>query len=116
MHSRADRIKKTLMKEISDIIQKNIRDPRIPTIVSVTDIDLSADYRHAKVFVSIFGSEEEKKNAMEALEEKTSYVRGEIGKRVRLRFTPEILFRLDDSLERGSRITELIDKISRGEI
>ncbi|MEI7473707.1 MAG: 30S ribosome-binding factor RbfA [bacterium] len=116
MHSRADRIKKALMREISDIIQKNLRDPRIPTIVSIIDIDLSADYSYAKVFISVFGSEEERRQAIEALEEKTSYVRGEVSKRIRLRHTPAISFKLDDSLERGSKITELLDKISRGEI
>jgi len=116
MFSRGDRIRKTLQKEISDIIQRSIKDPRISGIVSVTDIELSPDYKYAKVYVSIFGTDEQKEQTMEALEDATSQVRYEVGKRVRLRHTPEIEFRRDDSLERGSRITDLIDKISRGEL
>ncbi|MCK7485995.1 MAG: 30S ribosome-binding factor RbfA [Bacillus subtilis] len=85
-------------------------------IVSVTDIELSPDYKYAKVFVSVYGTDEEKKQTIEALQDSTSYVRGELGKRIRLRHTPEIEFIHDISLERGSRITELIDKISRGEL
>lgn len=116
MHSRADRIKKALIREISDIIQKNIHDPRIPVVVSVVDIDLSNDFSYAKVFLSVFGSEEVQKSAIEALEEKTSYVRGEVSKRIKIRHTPIISFKLDNSLERGSNISALLDKISRGEI
>lgn len=116
MFSRADRIRKTLIKEISDIIQREVKDPRISGIVSVTDIDLSGDYRYAKVFISIYGSEEQKEQTMDALIDSTPFIRREIGKRIRLRLTPEIEFKIDDSLERGSRITDLIDKISRGEL
>lgn len=116
MFSRGDRIRKTLIREVSDIIQHHVKDPRISGIVSVTDIELSSDYKYAKVYVSVYGTDQQKEKTMEALEDSTSFVRGEVGKRIRLRHTPEIEFRRDDSLERGSRITELIDKISRGEL
>lgn len=116
MFSRGERIRKAIIKEVSDILQRHVKDPRISGIVSVTDVDLSADYGHAKVYVSIYGNEEQKEQIMEALEDSTPYVRREIGKRIRLRHTPELEFKRDDSLERGSRITDLIDKISRGEL
>lgn len=116
MFSRGERIRKALIKEISDIIQRQVKDPRISGIVSVTDIDLSADYGHAKVFVSIYGTDEQKENTMEAIEDSTPFVRKEVGRRIRLRHVPEIEFKRDDSLERGSRITSLIDKISKGEL
>ena len=116
MNNRMDRIRKTMMKEVGDILLKDIRDSRIKGIVSVTDIELASDYSYARVFVSILCNDEEKEPALEALKEKEPHVRYEIGKRIRLRLTPKIEFRLDDSLERGSRISALIDKISKGEI
>jgi ribosome-binding factor A len=116
MHSRSDRIRKTLIKELSDIIQHKIKDPRIQGIISVTDVELSHDYKYAKVYVSIFSTDPTKEEVMEAIEESTSFVRGELGKRIRLRFTPELKFYLDESAEKASRINELLDKISKGEI
>lgn len=116
MNLRADRIRKALIKELSDIIQRHVKDPRISGIVSVTDVELSSDYKYAKAYVSIYGTEEQKEQTMEAIQDSTPYIRSEVGKRIRLRHTPELEFKIDDSLERGSRITSLIDKISRGEL
>lgn len=116
MNSRGERIRKALIKELSDIIQHKIKDPRIQGIISVTDVDLSHDYKYAKVYISIFGSEESKKEVMEAIEESCSFIRGEIGKRIRLRFTPDLRFYLDESAEKAQKINELLDKISKGEI
>lgn len=116
MSLRNERVRKTLMKEISDIIQKNIRDPRIAGVISIVDIDISHDNSFAKVYFSVFASDEAKKQTIIALEENTSKIRYEVGKRVRLRLTPELKFIPDDSIERGTKVTELINKISRGEI
>lgn len=116
MVSRSDKVRKALIREVSDLLQRTIKDPRISGIVSVTDVDISSDCRSAKVFVSVYGNEDECKNTMIALDSSTGFVRSEIGKRIQLRFTPEIQFKLDDSLERGSRVTALLDKISRGEV
>lgn len=116
MSLRNERVRKTLMKEIADIIQKEIRDPRIAGIVSITDIDISHDNSYAKVYFSVFASEEAKKQTVIALEENTSKIRYEVGKRIRLRLTPELRFILDDSFERGMKVMDLIDKISKGEV
>jgi len=116
MFSRGERIRKAIIKEVSDIIQRYVKDPRISGIVSVTDVELSSDYGYAKVYVSVYGTEEQKENTLDAIEDSTPFIRKELGKRIRLRHTPELEFRRDDSLERGSRITNLIDKISRGEL
>jgi ribosome-binding factor A len=104
------------MKEIADIIQKEIRDPRIAGVISITDIDISHDNSYAKVYFSVFADEKAKQASIEALEENTSRIRYEVGKRVRLRLTPELRFIPDDSLERGTKVMDLIDKISRGEL
>ncbi len=116
MNNRPDRIRKTMMKEIGDILLKDIRDSRIKGIVSVTDLELASDYSFAKVYVSVLCKDDEKDAAIEALKEKEPHVRYEIGKRIRLRLTPKIEFHLDDSLERGSRVSALIDKIAKGEL
>ncbi len=116
MNSRGDRIKKALIKELSDIILHKVKDSRIRGIISVTDVELSPDYKYAKAYISIFGADESKEEIMEAINESTSFIRGEIGRRIRLRNTPELKFEIDDSLEKGRRISDLIDKISKGEL
>ena len=117
MSLRNERVRKTLMKEIADIIQKDIRDPRITGVVSITDIELAHDNSFAKVFFSVFAIDDEsKKKTINALEENVSKVRHEVGKRIRLRLTPELRFIPDDSIERGTKVMDLIDKISKGEI
>lgn len=117
MSLRNERVRKTLMKEISDIIQKEVRDPRIGGVISITDIDLSHDNSFAKVYFSVFTtSDEAKKQTIKALEDNTSKIRYEVGKRIRLRLTPELKFIPDDSIERGTKVTDIINKISRGEI
>lgn len=117
MSLRNERVRKTLMKEIADIIQKDIRDPRISGVISITDIELAHDNSFAKVYFSVFATNEEtKQKSISALEENVSKIRYEVGKRIRLRLTPELRFIPDNSLERGTHVMDLIDKISKGEI
>jgi ribosome-binding factor A len=116
MVSRTERVRKALIREVSLLLQTSIKDPRLSGIVSVTDVELSNDCKYAKVFISVFGSEEDQKNTMIAVESSSGYIRSEVGKKLSMRFTPEITFKIDDSLERGARVTSLLNKISRGEI
>lgn len=116
MNLRNERVRKTLMKEISDILLKEIKDPKISGLVSITDVEISHDNSFAKVFYSVLASEDKKQEIVDAIEKNTPKIRYEVGKRIRLRLTPELRFILDESLERGARITDLIDKISKGEI
>ncbi len=116
MSLRNERVRKTLMKEIADIIQKELKDSRIHGVVSITDIEISHDNSFAKVYYSVFASDNDKELTIKAITDNTPKIRFEVGKRVRLRLTPELRFIPDDSLERGSNVTELINKISRGEI
>lgn len=113
MSLRNERVRKTLMKEIADILQKDVK---TPGMVSVLDVEVAHDNSFAKVFYSVFGSEEQKEKTIEIVEKHTSKIRYEIGKRIRLRLTPELRFVFDDSIERGSKVQEIINKISRGEI
>ena len=114
MSLRNERVRKTLIKEIADIVQ---RDLRLNAMVSITDVEVSHDNSFAKVFFSVLSANgEEKEKTIQALIDNTSKIRYEVGKRVRLRLTPELKFYPDESLERGTKITDLINKISRGEI
>lgn len=82
-------------------------------MVSVTDVDVSGDLQHAKIFVSIYGTPEAKAETMVGLKAATGFVRSELGQRIRLRRTPEIVFLEDNSLERGDRILSLLNRLSQ---
>lgn len=115
--SRTDRVRKAIIREFSEILTHDVKDPRLVNqLISVTDVEVSGDMRHAKVFVSIMGEESLQNEIMEVLKENTPKIRSAIGQRIRLRYTPEIDVRLDNSLERGSRVTQLLNQISRGEV
>ena len=109
---RGGRINEEVKREISNIIQNEIKDPRMTAMVSVTDVKVTRDLRYAKVFVSIFGKdEEEKNNTFLALKNASGYIRREIGQRINLRYNPQIIFQLDDSINYGMHIEQLIAKV-----
>ena len=111
MSLRNERVRKTLMKEISDILLKDIKDPKISGLISITDVEVSHDNSYAKVFYSILADTDKKEEIIEAIKKNTPKIRYEVGKRVRLRLTPELNFILDESLERGARISETRAKV-----
>ena len=108
---RIARLRELMKKEVSEILQREMKDPRIG-FVSVTDVELSADLRHAKIFVSIFGDAAAKTKTMEGLVSAQGFVRTELAHRIRLRRIPEVLFRLDESIERGARVNRLLRQVS----
>jgi ribosome-binding factor A len=113
---RALRVSQSIKRELSDMILRDLKSERIKGLVSITDVECTSDCRSVKVFISVFGSEEERKGTLEALTEKVGFIRGEICRRLQLRFAPELQFKLDDSLERGAKVSDLLGKISRGEV
>lgn len=109
---RGGRINEEVRKEVSDIIRNNIKDPRLTAMVSITNVSVTKDLRFAKVYVSIFSkNEEERQNSFLALKNSSSFVRREIGHRINLRYTPEIIFEIDNSIEHGLHIDALLEKI-----
>lgn len=114
MTLRNERVRKELMRDISDILRKEIRG--LAGVVSILDVEVSHDNSFAKVIYSVLGSPEQIEKTKEIIEKSTPKIRFEVGKQIRLRLTPELKFVYTDSLEKGSRVSELIDKISRGEI
>ncbi len=109
MADRIVRISEEVKKEISNIIQNELKDPRLPNMVSIISCNVTKDLRYAKVFISVLGNDEEKKNAISALKSAAGYIRRELGHRVQLRYTPEIHFELDTSIEHGIYINKLLD-------
>lgn len=114
--NRADRIRKAMIREFSDILMRQIKEPRLmEVLISVTDAEVSGDLRHVKLFVSIRGDQDTQNEIMNILQEQVPKIRSELGHRIQMRHTPEIAIRLDTSMERGARVTELLNQISRGE-
>ncbi len=108
--SRRDRVSETLRREIGNIIQHELKDPRLG-FITVTRVELTQDLRYAKVFFSVLGKEEEHKKTKEALDSALGFMRRLIAQRIRLRLVPEISFKEDRSAEYSIRIQEALDEI-----
>ena len=106
---RIDRISSEMQKVISEIIREDIKDPRIPLMTSVVSANVTRDLKYAKIYVSVLGTEAEKKSAIAALKNSAGFIRRQVANRIDLRCTPELTFILDESIERGSYLTSLID-------
>lgn len=111
---RALRVAEEIKKEVSDILNMELKDPGLIKMVSVTGVDLSRDLRYAKIFVSIYSNREEQEKILKILDKARGFIRSEIGKRIRLRHTPEIDFHLDRSIEYGARIEQVLKDINPG--
>ena len=109
MNDRAARIGEEIKKEISDILKNDIKDPRLPMMLSITGVDVSRDMSHAKIFYSVMCDDAQKKEANKALLSASGYIRRELGHRIKLRRTPELHFTPDDSIERTVTMNKLID-------
>jgi ribosome-binding factor A len=107
---RSEKVADLIRKEISEMLVKTIKDPRIG-FVTITRVAVSEDYRSAKVYFSVAGTVEERQRSMEGLNSAKGYVRKELGRRIRLRYTPEIIFKFDPSIEYAIHIGEVIRHI-----
>jgi ribosome-binding factor A len=107
---RVSRVGEQIKKELSQIIQQEIKDPRIG-FVTVTAVEMSGDLQQAKVFVSILGSQAEKDDSMKALEKAKGFIRSEVGHRIQLRHVPDIHFTVDQSLDHSEQITRLLHDV-----
>ncbi|MBZ4665001.1 30S ribosome-binding factor RbfA [Mahella sp.] len=110
--SRLARISEELKREISDIIRNELKDPRVPMMTSITKVEVTSDLKYAKVYVSVLGDEDVVKNAFDGLNSATGFVRKEVGSRIRLRYTPQIIFVRDTSIEYGVHISKLLHDIN----
>lgn len=115
MTRRIERVNHLIRQEISQLLQRQVKDPRLDSFVTIIEVTTSHDLRYAKVFVSCIGSEEKKKETLSGLAAASGFIRGELAKRLRLRHIPELDFQWDDSIQRGAHILELIDRVSEAE-
>ena len=99
-----------MKKELSDIISRKVKDPRIG-FVTVTDVEVTGDLQQATVYITVLGDEKEREETLIGLNKAKGFIRSELGHRIRLRKTPEIIFKYDESVEYGNRIEALIEKI-----
>ena len=107
---RVQRVQEEMKREISSIIFNDIKDPRVK-FVTVTNVEVPNDLRSAKIFVSLYGTDEEKKLSWEGLNKSLGFMRSEIAKRIRLKFVPELSLHIDNSLDYSDHIQQLLNKI-----
>jgi ribosome-binding factor A len=111
---RQEKLAELIAAELSDLLRMRVKDPRVG-FASITHVEVSGDLRHAKIFVSVMGSPEEKAGTMKGLKNATGFLRHELASRLTLRYMPEITFKLDTSIEEGARILELIRQVEQEE-
>jgi len=109
---RIEKINHLLLREISDLLRCEVKDPRLGTFIAVTEVMTSPDLKQAKVLVSSINGEEEKDGILRALSTASGFLRNELAKRLKLRYIPVLNFEWDSSIERGAHILELIDKVN----
>jgi ribosome-binding factor A len=109
---RIERVNTLIRREISELIQHHLRDPRLAEFVAVTAVETSADLHYAKIFVSCIAGQQEETKVLAVLNAAAGFLRSELAKKVRLRHTPELSFYWDDSIERGDRILRLLDQVN----
>ncbi len=112
MAHRIERVNSLIRQEISQLLQRQVKDPRLGNFIAVTEVSTSPDLKHAKVFVSRIGSKEERQEMLSVLTSASGFFRNELAKRLKLRHIPELSFKEDDSIERGDRLLRLIDKLN----
>lgn len=115
MRIRPEKVAHLMRREIADILENRLRDPRLGSTVTVTDVQVTQDLSFARVYVTVLGDEAARAQALETLARASGFVRREIGGRLDLREVPEIRFVYDDSLDRGHRVEDLLRRIEKGE-
>ena len=109
-----ERVASMIRREVSELLRSGIRDERVGHgLVSVTHVDVAGDLQHCRIFVSVFGSAADRDQAMAGLRSATAYVKGELGRRLQMRRTPEVMFVLDQGIERGTSVLSLLNRLER---
>lgn len=110
---RVNRISEEIKKIISELLYNGLKDPRISSMTSITRVDVTRDLRYAKIYVSVFGNNEEKESSIDGLNSAKGFIRKEIGNKIDIRYIPEPIFILDESIEEGIRMSKLIEDINK---
>ena len=119
---RVERVAALIRREVSELLVSGIKDERVSLgMVSITNVDVAGDLQHCKIFVSVYGSAEVQQQALEGLRSASNYVKGELGRRLNMRRTPEVIFQLDRGIEKGTSVLGLLNQLEeqrqeRGEV
>lgn len=113
VNTRMIRINDEIQRESANIIRSEVKDPRIGTLTSVVKVETTSDLKYCKIFVSVLGNDEEKQEVMKGLKNAAGFIRHLLAERINLRNTPELTFKLDDSLEYAIKMDKLIKEISK---
>ncbi|MDU0499281.1 30S ribosome-binding factor RbfA [Staphylococcus haemolyticus] len=109
---RAERVGEQMKKEIMDIVNNKVKDPRVG-FITITDVDLTNDLSQAKVYLTVLGSEKEVNDTFKALDKAKGFIKSELGSRMRLRIVPELFFEYDESFEYGNKIEKMIQDLHK---
>ena len=115
MSRRTERVNALIQEDLSELIAREVKDPRITGIISITKVEVSPDLRHAQVDVSTLGDEAEQKALLTALQSAAPFLRRELNRRLTMRYTPALSFRLDDSIRRGAELLALMHNLNTDE-
>lgn len=113
MSNRINRINETIKHEVSHQIRFGLKDPRLTDLVSVLKVDTTGDLRYAKVYISVYDTDEKKQQVIDILNKAAGFMRKSVGKNLKTHYTPELLFQLDDSLEYGAHIDEILRDLNK---
>lgn len=112
-YSRTSRISEEIKKVVSNIIRNELKDPRIPKLLSVTHVETTGDLRFTNIYISTFDNHNDNIETIEALNKAKGFIRKELGKHLKLRYTPEPIFKTDNSIKQGIYMNDLIQKINK---
>ncbi len=110
---RVERLNSLLKEVISEVVTREVRDPRMAPLITITSVDITADLRHAKVYISVIGTQQQKEQTLQALQSAAGFVAILASKKVVMRYFPALTFKLDDSAEKHIRIETLLGKIHK---
>ena len=111
MSRRSERTSKLIQQKISEVLERQVNDPRLSKVISVTEVSVTPDLKYAKIFVSTLGDESSKKDMLEGLNNASGFLRKELASHIKMRCIPQLSFYYDDSIERGTRLLELIGQV-----
>lgn len=109
---RNNRLSEEMKRTIGSLLQNGLKDPRVPMLTSVTGVEITKDLKYAKVFVSVYGEKEAKDKCLEGLISSAGFIRREIGAHIKMRYVPELIFEIDNSIEYGLHISKLLHDIN----
>ena len=112
MSRRTERLNEVFKREISKLLEREVNDPRLSNIISVTRVEISPDLRNAKVFVSVLGEESSKLEVIEGFNDASNFLRRKLSTYIRLRVIPHLSFYYDDSIEQGARVLKVLDQVN----